>query len=166
MRVVFSETVANASMSSVEVSQSAGATCRFRLILQREPASHGWNPMTEMSYTVNGRNYSRGDLTEIAVRRTLFNEPTPFEQDLGFTEMKDPVTPLRIAGGVNEESLRPIFRLLLADGLISSGRASRVTKVLVGPRAHGARRVLVEWESPGRFGQDPSRRSVEGNCSL
>jgi hypothetical protein len=31
--------------------------------------------MTEMSYTVNGRNYSPGIFTEIAIHRMLFNEP-------------------------------------------------------------------------------------------
>ena len=165
IRVVFGDTASNASVSSVEVTQSSGATRHFHLTLERDHSSAGWSPMTEMSYTVNGRNYSPGDLTEIAIRRMLFNEPNPFDHAQGFTEMQDPVTQLHKAG-VQEESLRPILRLLLADSLIGSGRASRITKLLLGPQANGVRRVLMEWELPGRSGHDPSRRSVEGMCRL
>lgn len=45
--------------------------------------------------------------------------------------MKDPVTPLRDAG-VKEESLRPIFRLLLGDSLIDSGRGFDQAESLLG----------------------------------
>lgn len=165
MRIIFGDTAANVSVSSVEVTQSSGATRRFRLTLEREHADFGWNSMTEMSYTVNGRNYSPGDLTEIALRRVLFDEASPFQHDLGFTEMPDPLTPLRHAA-VQEESLRPILRLLLVDSLTGSGRASRVTKLLLGPQANGVRRLLVEWESRGRPGREQGRRSVEGLCRL
>ena len=164
MRIVFGDTAANGSVSSVEVTQSSGATRRFHLSLEREQADFS-SPMTEMSYTVNGRNYSPGDLTEIALRRVLFDEPSPFQHDLGFTEMPDPMTPLRNAA-IQEESLRPVLRLLLIDSLIGSGRASRVTKLLLGPRANGVRKLLVEWEPRNRSGPDHGRRSIEGVCRL
>lgn len=165
IRFVFGDTAASGSVSSVEVTHSSGATRRFHLTLERDHAGSDWSPMTEMSYTVNGRNYSPGDLTQIALRRVLFDEPSPFQHDLGFIEMPDPMTPLRNAA-IQEESLRPVLRLLLVDSLIGSGRASRVTKLLLGPRANGVRKLLVEWEPRDRSGPDHGRRSVEGACRL
>jgi hypothetical protein len=164
VRVVFGDMAANASVSLVEVTQSSGATRRFRLTLEREHHSD-WSPMTEASYNVNGRNYSPGDLTEIALRRVLFDEPSPFQHDLGFTEMPDPVAPLRSAG-VQEDALRPILRLLVVHSLIGSGRASRVTRLLLGPKANGVRKLLVEWEPRRRPGSDHGRHLVEGVCRL
>lgn len=164
VRVVFGDMAANASVSLVEVTQSSGATRRIRLTLEREHHSD-WSPMTEASYNVNGRNYTPGDLTEIALRRVLFDEPSPFQHDLGFTEMPDPVAPLRSAG-VQEDALRPILRLLVVQSLIGSGRASRVTKLLLGPKANGVRKLLVEWEPRRRPGSDHGRHLVEGVCRL
>lgn len=121
--------------------------------------------MNEVSYRVQDRTYSPDDLTEIAIRKALFDEPVPFEHGFGATDIDDPMEYLS-AAEVTEESLRPILRLLLVESLVASGRASRITRLLVGPKTRGTRRLFLEWEPPPRYGQSNPTMSVEGHVSL
>jgi hypothetical protein len=162
--VTFGDTVATARVNSIESTVTAGATKQIIVTFTRENQQGSNGFLRDVSYNVGGRTYSPDELTEIAIREVLFGEPNPLEHGSGLTEIDDPVGPLRV--GVAEETLRPILRLLLIESLVASGRASRITKLLVGPRTRGGRRLLLEWEPPSRYGQASPRQRVEGNLNL
>lgn len=164
--VVYGDTVAAARPTSVENEITAGTSTRFLVTLTRESRQQGQGVLGEASFNTGTSTYSPDDLTEIGIRTALFGEPNPLGQ-MGFmAEIPDPLVALRHAS-VTEENLRPILRLGLVEALVGSGRASRIVQVLVGPRARdGRRRLLLEWESPGRYGQPGDRRQVEGTIVL
>lgn len=164
--VVYGHTVAAARPSSVENEVTAGTSTRFQVTLTRESRQQGPGVLGEASFNTGTSSYSPDDLTEMGIRTALFGEPNPLGR-MGFmAEIPDPLTVVRQAS-VTEENLRPILRLALVEALVGSGRASRIVQLLVGPRARdGQRRLLLEWESPSRYGQPGDRRQVEGAVVL
>ena len=164
--VVYGDTVAAARPASVENEVTAGTSTRFLVKLTRETRQQGQGVLGEASFNTGTSTYSPDDLTEIGMRTALFGEPNPLGR-MGFmAEIPGPLTAVQ-QGSVTEENLRPILRLGLVEALVGSGRASRVAQLLVGPRSRdGQRRLLLEWESPGRYGQPGDRRQVEGPVVL
>lgn len=160
--VVYGDTVAAARPTSVENEVTAGTSTRFLVRLTRETRQQGSGVLGEASFNTGTSTYSPDDLTVVAVRTALFGEPNPLGR-MGFmAEIPDPLTAVQQAS-VTEENLRPILRLGLVEALVGSGRASRIVQLLVGPRARdGQRRLLLEWESPGRYGQPGRRQQAEG----
>jgi hypothetical protein len=56
------------------------------------------------------------------------------------------------------------MRLVITEGLLGSGNASRVIEVAVGPRVGAVRRVAVEWVDATQYaGVEPAGRRVEGD---
>ena len=97
---------------------------------------------------VEGR--SPEDLTELALRVTLFgdnnplglmsfmaNSPNPFDQ----------VAPHRLA----EEIVGGVVRVLLTETLVSSGRAERIKSFRLGPAHRGRRRLAMSWLPRQRY---------------
>lgn len=161
LRVVFTDTATTARVESVHNTVTAGSSQRFTVTLTRDRRP---DSRTFQEVTYNG--YSPDDLTEIGLRRALLAEPSPIEHGQSFTDVGDPIGPLRQVG-VSEESLRPILRIMLTEALVGSGRASRIVQLLVGPpTAGGRRRLLIEWEPPPRYGRTSDRRQVEGTINL
>lgn len=159
--VVFAETATTARVEAVQNTVTAGSSQRFTVTLSREQQL-GSRTFQEVTY--NG--HSPDDLTDIGLREVLLDEPSPIEHGRSFTDVGDPVGPMRQVG-VSEESLRPMLRLMLTEALVGSGRAARIVQLLVGPPAAGGRRrLLLEWEPPPRYGQTSERRQVEGTISL
>ena len=112
--------------------------------------------------------HSADDLTEAALRSVLFGERHPLaEQHLGFmVKMRDPFAPLR-AARVADEVIRPLAELLIADELIGSGRAVRVTAFRLGASVRGVRRLTVEWEPRRRYSNErPPVRRIDGHVRL
>lgn len=158
--VVFADTATTARVESVHNTVTAGSSQRFTVTLTRDRQPGG--AIQEVTY----QGYSPDDLTAIGLREALFDEPNPIEHGWSFTDVGDPVGPLRQLN-LSEESLRPILRLMLTEALVGPGRASRIVQLLVGPPAGGGRRrLLLEWEPPSRYGQPSDRRKVEGTMSL
>jgi hypothetical protein len=120
--------------------------------------------LVEMS--VSG--YSSDDLAEAAFRSALFGERHPLaDQHMGFmTEMRDPLAPLRTAR-VPDEITRPLAEVLIADEMIGSGRAARLTEFRLGASVRGVRRLAVGWETPRRYSNErPAIRQVDGQVRL
>jgi hypothetical protein len=112
--------------------------------------------------------YSADDLTEAALRSALFGERHPLaDQHMGFvTEMRDPLAPLRTTR-VPDEIARPLAELLIADEMIGSGRAARLTEFRLGASVRGVRRLAVGWEPPRRYSNErPAARKVDGRVRL
>jgi len=112
--------------------------------------------------------YSADDLAEAALRSVLFGERHPLaDQHLGFmAEMRDPLAPLRTAR-VADEVTRPLAELFIADEMIGSGRAARLTEFRLGASVRGVRRLTVGWEPPRRYSNErPTSRRVDGQVRL
>ena len=117
---------------------------------------------------VSVSGYSADDLTEAALRSVLFGERHPLaDQHMSFlAEMRDPLAALR-AAGVADEITRPLAELLIADELIGSGRAARLTAFTLGASIRGARRLAIGWEPPRRYSNERSTaRAIEGHVRL
>jgi hypothetical protein len=110
---------------------------------------------------MNGMTWD--ELTELAVRVSLFGEDNPLGLMASQAEIPNPFETLARAG-VSDEALRPITRLLLEETLIRDRGVSRITRFALGPRIGAARRLLVEWALPRPYANAsvPPPRRVEG----
>jgi hypothetical protein len=107
---------------------------------------------------------SAEELVELAMRSILFGEPLPDQAAmLGLAETGIDVDDLRQAFDQPNEIAEAITRLVIADGLVGSGRARRLISLSVGPRSGDVRRVVIEWEDPRVYTNvEPARRRLEG----
>lgn len=102
------------------------------------------------------------DLTELAMRVTLLDEPNPLGPLSSFAEMADPFALLADAG-LSEEMFPGVAEVLLTEELVGSRRAERLTSVRIGPKRSGSRRVAIEWLPRRRYSNViPERRRIEG----
>lgn len=105
------------------------------------------------------------DLTELAVRIALFNEPNPLGRMGFFAQMENPFRTIN-ALRLSEDAVGAVAEILLIEELVGSGRAERLTKVRVGPVRQGKRRVALEWLPRQRYTNvGPERRRVEGEVA-
>jgi hypothetical protein len=112
------------------------------------------------SYNVQGRSYTADDLTELALRQSLFGTPAPEGLLSVSGGLGDPLG--RLPRGLSAETYRAVVELLVTEALIEAGRASRVDRVLVSPSGPEGRRVLVEWAAPAAYGQPGATHIVDG----
>jgi hypothetical protein len=109
---------------------------------------------------------SADDLVELGVRRLFLGEALPeslgmlgFMSDHGIN-----VDDLGRCFDLPNEIAEPIARLVVSEGLVGSGHASRVTSFALGPRVGDQRRVALEWEEPRVYTDvAPQRRRVNGD---
>jgi hypothetical protein len=166
LQVVFGDTVTDARVERVEITTTAGTSRTVALTFATDDRQPSRGPLTDVSYTSGGTTYSPGELTEIALRAALFNEPNPLGHGALPPEIEDPIQPLSSAGA-SEEALRPILRLLVVESLVASGRARRLTDLRLGPPRPDGRRILGGWETRSRHPGDQSeRRQVEGTVRI
>lgn len=103
------------------------------------------------------------DMTELAVRIALFGEENPLGSMSFMAKLENPfdvIDSLQLPA----DAVEPIAGLLLAESLVGSGRAERITHLAVGPSNHGVRRVELEWIPRRRYSNvSPSPRRVEGD---
>jgi hypothetical protein len=115
------------------------------------------------------QGFTAEEVVEHAMHALLFDEPLP--QQLGMLSfMADTgINPgdLHQAFALPNEIAPAITRIIIADGLIVSGRARRITSFELGPRTSQSRHVMVEWEDAKTYSDtEPGRRRVEGNWSM
>ena len=117
-----------------------------------------------MRTTFNG--VTPDELVEAGLRNQLFGEPLPDAISGGFgfaAETGVEASSLEQAFALPNEVVEPITRLLVTEGLLGSGNASRLINASVGPRVAGGRRVSVEWLTPRPHSNvEPTRRRVDG----
>ena len=112
--------------------------------------------------------HSADDLVERGMRALFLGEPLPeqFGMLASMAETGINADELCEAFALSNEIAPEVARLVVADGLVASAHARRVTAFGLGPRVGDRRRVLVEWEVPQPFGDEPTRRSLEGEWTL
>jgi hypothetical protein len=108
--------------------------------------------------------YSPDDLTEIAMKVGLLDEPMP--SDLGrmgfLVGATDPLSELQ-ALPVQEGAVQPLGRLLVVEQLVGGKRASAVERFSLGPAHRGVRHLELSWWEPRRYSNvEPQLRSLAG----
>jgi hypothetical protein len=159
LRLTYETRVIDGELSDVRRTVRAGGRSEMQVTLSRLQLPGG----NQMRAGTTG--YSADELTEFGLKHQLFQEPLPDHLAMmGLT-----------ATGVEDDDLRQCFespnevaeaitRLVLADGLVGGGRTSRITRCQLGPRTQGSRRLLLEWEDPNVYrDQPPNRRAITGD---
>jgi len=149
-------------VKSVESTTTSARSRIMRLNLEAVDAPH------DSSIEMSIGKLTPNDLTELALRTTLFGDPNPLEdQHMGFfAELPDPLLPLRTAR-VSDEIVRPLAELLIADGLVGSGRAARITEFRLGVAVRGRRQLVLSWEPPRRYSNERIKpKSMTGEVEL
>lgn len=113
-----------------------------------------------LTMNVRGRSYDAEDMTTIALRKALFGEPSP--EDLLFMGSDFGDLTARVPAGLSTETHRAVLGLVITEALMSTGRASRVTRVQISPPGPNGRRVLVEWMGSAAHGQAAAPGTVDG----
>jgi hypothetical protein len=99
-------------------------------------------------------------LTEIAIRVSLFGQPNPFGLMHHVAEIPNPFPGLR-ASAVPEESLRPIARLLMSEIMITERGVERITDFALGQPIRDRRRLRLGWQAPPPYAGQTSPPGVE-----
>ena len=109
---------------------------------------------------------SADELIEAGVKRLFLGEELPANVGGGLeflTETGIDEANLRQAFDLPNEVAEPITRLVVTEGLVGSGNASRVVEVSVGPRVGDTRRIALEWIDPQSYvNVEPAERRVDG----
>jgi hypothetical protein len=158
VRFVHGDRVVDGDLASLERTTQGGTT-ETTVVLSRVEQPHG------TALRAGTAGMSADDLVEAGLRHLLLGEPLP--ERLGLLEhMAHP--------GVERQALERAFDrpddeagsiawLVIADGLISSGNASAITRLDVGRRQGDGREIVLEWLEPHVYSNvEPRVRRVEG----
>lgn len=106
------------------------------------------------------------DLVEHALRALFLGEPLPAQLGMlaGMADSGIDADDLAQAFDSPNEIAESVTRLVVADGLVGSGKARRVTAFSLGPRDGNVRRVALEWEEATPYSNvTPGHRRIEGD---
>lgn len=159
LRLTYETRVVDGELSDVRRTVRAGGRSEMEVTLSRLQLPGG----NQMRAGTTG--YGADDLTELGLKHQLFQEPLPDHLAMmGLTATGVEDDDLRQCFELPNEVAEALTRLVLADGLVGGGRASRITRCQLGPRTQGSRRLLLEWEDPNVYrDQAPNRRSITGD---
>ncbi len=146
-------------IKSVETTARASRAESILLTAVHQPDRRGVLDYT--SYSSGGRRFSPEDLTEIALRTSLFGEQNPLGYGEFMSSMDDPLALIRHLA-LPEEVLKAVTRLLLTEALVGEGRASRIVHCRLGPDIGGSRRLDLAWQPTARLREAPPVRRIEG----
>jgi len=161
LRFTYASRVADGEIAGVRRTTRAGGASTLELTLERV-SSPQTNPMR------SGLNaISADELVEYGIKHLALGEPLPQAIGSGFGFFADTgieAADLRQAFELPNEIVEPITRLVVTEGLVGSGNASRVIEVAVGPRVGDSRRIAVAWLDATQYANvEPARRRVEGD---
>ena len=148
-------------INSVVVEATAGRTRLVRIEATKARESYTGLGLIDVSYA----DYSPEDLTELALRVALFDEPNPLGDMAFMAELDNPI-PAIAQIGLDADSFAGAAEILLIESLVGSGRAARITALHIGP-ARSGHALRLEWEAPRRFSNvTPERRQIEGKLHI
>lgn len=159
LRLSYESRVIDGELTDVRRTVRSGGRSELQVTLSRLQLP-GANPM-RMGTT----GYGAEDLTEIALRHQFLGEPIPDQiatMGLATTGIED--EDLSQCFALPNEVAEAVTRLVVLEGLVGGGRASRIIQFEVGPRTQGRRRLLIEWDDPIVYrDQPPNRRTISGD---
>jgi hypothetical protein len=139
-------------METVSATRTARSSQEFVI----EVAADGQRSASSTRMAVNG--FGPDDVVEHGLRNRLLGEPLPAPLDA--MRFLAPAVSLDPVSALPPEVAGPVAQLLLVEGLVAEGHATRVS-VRLGPGRRGPRRVRVEWHLPG-WGSPAASRMIEG----
>jgi hypothetical protein len=161
VRLTYEAGVAEGDPSSVRRTTRAGGASTLDVVLERVT-----RPQTS-SMRSSFNSIAPDDLVEAGLRHQLFGDALPQVITGGFgfaAETGLDAGDLLQAFALPNEVVEPITRLVLTEGLVGSGNASRVTRASVGPRLADTRRLALEWLTPRPYANtEATRRRIEGD---
>lgn len=159
LRFVHRGRVVEGDLGGVRRATDAGGADELTIELARVSPSQ----QDPMRVGTTGR--SADDLVELGMRAIFLGEALP-ESIGSFSSLTDTgidVDDLGQAFDQPNETAEAIARLVVTEGLVGSGNASRVTDFKLGTRDGGARRIAIAWEEPRAFSNvEPKLRRLEG----
>jgi len=159
LRLTYESRVVNGELTDVRRTVRAGGRSEMQVTLSRLQLP-GANQMR-----AGTSGYTADDLTEVGLKHQLFGEPIPDQivmMGLAATGLDD--GDLRHCFDLPNEVAEGVTRLAFVEGLVGGGRASRLTRCQLSPKTQGRRRLLLEWEEPNIYrDQPPRRRTVVGD---
>ena len=162
VKATWSGRTENIAVKSVETHTAAGRGARVSLTAERAAPTSGRPALVDVALS----DRSPEDLTELAVRVSLFGEQNPLGMMSFMAKMDNPFPTIE-SMRLPEDAVQPVAHLLLTEALVGSARAERITSLEVGPRRNGARRLLIAWQPKQRYSNHvPDERRVEGQTSL
>lgn len=124
-----------------------------------------WGSGTAGSSEMTFGGLSPDDQTEIGLRAGLLREPLPSQAEGHFGFAFDTSDPFAAIDGLPlvpaaEEAM---ISLLLAERILGSGRASRITRFGLGPPRPDGRTIALQYIEPRRYAnREPGVRTIEG----
>jgi hypothetical protein len=160
LRLTYGSRVVDGDLATVRRTTHAGGASALEITLERVAPARG----DAMRSGTSGM--SADELVEAGIKRLFLGEALPASIG-GLDFLADP--------GVDQGDLRQVFelpneiveavtRLVVTEGLVGAGNASRIVEVSVGPLVGDARRIAVEWVDARSYANvEPARRRVEGD---
>jgi len=163
LRIVYTDRVREANLTTARRTVRAVGSSETMLSFEGVRAAVG-----NVMRAGTGR-WAPDDLVELGLRRLFLGESLPDTvESLGFmTEPGVDGDDLAQAFALSNEIAPAIARLVVTEGLVGGGRAERLTRFELGPRAVDTRRVLVEWRPPqAQTNVESPVRNLEGDWTL
>ena len=147
-------------ISRVEIEVGPGMARSITLTGDRLP--DGQPNMLDMA--VDGRTPE--DLTELAMRVALFDEPNPLGVMKFLIEGENPL-PALDGLSLSEDAVAQVAELLLAEALVGKRGVDHLTTFQLGPQHGGRRRLVLGWMPRQRFNnQRPIERRIDGHITV
>jgi hypothetical protein len=138
--------------------RSVATTTRASRTLEVELELVVAEPQQPTKMNFNGASWDQ--LTQLAVRVSLFGEQNPLGFMQHMAQIRNPFPELR-AAGVPEEALRPLAQLMLSEVLVTERGVQRVQGLALGQAVAGGRRLRIRWQDPPLYRGQASPPLVE-----
>ena len=104
------------------------------------------------------------DLTELAMRISLFGEQNPLGPMAFMARAENPLLDLETLG-LSEDAVEQVAELFLTEELVGVRGADHITAFRLGPKRAGHRRLLLGWMPRRRYvNEAPVERHIEGEA--
>jgi hypothetical protein len=146
--------------AQVEAVELTTRAARSREVVIEAALSEPPQPTT---YGFSGMSWE--EMTDLAIRVSIFGEPNPLGMMSGQAEIPNPL-PEVVAAGVAAEALRAVCELALTEVLVTQRGVARVLRLRLGSDVGGRRAFQLEYQPGSQYGQPAAPRMVQGQVQL
>ena len=146
-----------AQVEGVEVTTRAA---RSRDVVIEAAVSEPPRPTT---YSFNGVSWE--EMTDLAIRVSIFGDPNPLGLMSGQAEIANPLAEV-VAAGVAAEAMRAVCELALTEVLVTQRGVARVLRLRLGADVAGQRALQLEYQPGTQYEQPAAPRMVQGRVQL
>lgn len=148
-------------VTEVRTEVGAGKARNITLIGNRIDGNQS-NNMLDMGFN----DMSPEEITELAMRVSLFGEPNPLGSMEFLIRAENPLPALESLG-VSEDAFAQVAELLLTEMLVGGRGVDHITTFHIGPKHRGQRQMLLGWMPRRRYvNVQPVERRITGRVRL